>query len=96
VHLFVGAVFVLAGLACVRYVWAEAVTFEREPPFLALGALLVAIGVGLGLRARAAHVLARIGLGAYLAVIGIMIARLYVGGGRGDYPDERLVTTSAC
>ena len=81
-HLFVSALLVLAGLACLRYVWAGDASIEREPPFLALGVLLIGIGAGLGLRARAAHLLARVGLGAYLVVIGVMVARLFVGSGR--------------
>jgi len=47
-HLFVGSLLVLAGLACLRYVWAGVPAFEREPPFLALGVLLIGIGAGLG------------------------------------------------
>lgn len=90
-HLFVGALLALSGLACLRYFWAGAVAFEREPPFLALAVLLIGIGVGVGLRARAAHLLARVGLAAYLVVIAVMIARLYVGRAGRDYPDERLV-----
>jgi len=91
VHLIAGALVVVAGLACLRYVWAGATTLPREPPFLALGVLLVGIGAGLGLRARAAHLFARIGLGVYLVVIGVMVARLYVGSGERGHPDERLV-----
>jgi hypothetical protein len=91
VHLVVGALLVLAGLACLRYVWGGAAAIEREPPLLALGVLLVGIGAGLGVRARAAHLLARVGLSAYLVVIGVMVARLYVGSGARDHPDDRLV-----
>ena len=90
-HLFVGSLLVLAGLACLRYVWAGATAFEREPPFLALGVLLIGIGVGLGVRARAALLLARAGLGTGLVVIVVMIARLYLGSGAPDHPDESLV-----
>lgn len=90
-HLFVSALLVLAGLACFRYVWAGDASIEREPPFLALGVLLIGIGAGLGLRARAAHLLARVGLGAYLVVIGVMVARLFVGSGARDHADDRLV-----
>ena len=90
-HLCVGAVLVLAGLACLRYVWAGAAAIEREPPFLALGVLLIGLGAGLGARARAAHLLTRAGLGVYLLVIGVMIARLYVGSGARDHPDESLL-----
>jgi hypothetical protein len=82
---------VVAGLTCLRYVWAGAMTLEREPPFLALGVLLIGIGAGLGVRARAAHLLARAGLALYLVVILVMVARLYIGGRAPDHPDERLV-----
>jgi hypothetical protein len=45
--------------------------------------LLIGIGIGLALRARAAHLLARVGLAAGLVTVGVMVARLY--------PDDRLV-----
>jgi hypothetical protein len=90
-HLFVGALLVLAGLACLRYVWAGDAAFGREPPFLALGVLLIGIGAGLGAQARAAHLVARTGLGAGLAVIGVMVARLYLGTGARERPDDALV-----
>jgi hypothetical protein len=91
VHLFVGALLVLAGLGCLRYVWAGATAFEREPPFLALSVLLIGVGVGLGVRARAALILARAALGAGLVVIGVKIGRLYLGSGPRDNPDDSLV-----
>ena len=90
-HLFVGSLLVLAGLACLRYVWAGVPAFEREPPFLALGVLLIGIGAGLGVRARTAHLLARAGLGAGLLAIVVIIARLYLPSGARDHPDDRLV-----
>jgi hypothetical protein len=90
VHLFLGAVFVLAGLGCLRYFWAGAVAFEREPPLLAFGVLLVGIGAGLALRTRAARVLAGLGLSGCLAAIAMMVVRLYVGVRPGDRPDDRL------
>ncbi len=90
-HLFVGALLVLAGLTCLRYVWAGAATIEREPPFLALGVLLIGIGAGLAVRARAARLLAQAGLGAYLVVLGVNLARLYGGSGAREHPDDRLV-----
>jgi hypothetical protein len=90
-HLFVGALIVLAGLSCLRYVWADAATIEREPPFLALSVLLIGIGAGLAFRARAARLLAHAGLGAGLVVLGLQVARLYARSDARDHPDERLV-----
>ena len=90
-HLFVGALFVLTGLGCLRYVWAGAASFEREPPFLALGVLLLGIGVGLGARARVALLLGQAALGVGLVVIVVRNARLYLDGGPRDNPDDSLV-----
>jgi hypothetical protein len=91
VHLFVGALFVLAGLGCLRYVWAGANSFESEPPFLALSVLFIGIGAGLGARARVALLLARAALGAGLVVIVVRSAGLYLGSGPRDNPDDSLV-----
>src|SRR5437773_3953908 len=89
-HLFVGALLVLGGLGCLRYVFAGETAFEREPPCLALSVLLIGIGAGLGLRARAALLLAQVALGGTLLVIATRALRLYVGGPR-DTPDDSLV-----
>src|SRR4029453_11146369 len=89
-HLFVGALLVLGGLRCLRYVWAGETAFQSEPPFLALCVLLVATGVGLAMRARAALLLAQVALGGTLLVIATRALRLYVGGPR-DTPDDSLV-----
>ena len=89
-HLFVGALLVLGGLGCLRYVFAGETAFESEPPFLALSVLLIGIGAGLGLRARAALLLAQVALGGTLLVIATRALRLYVGGPR-DTPDDSLV-----
>jgi hypothetical protein len=89
-HLFVGALLVLGGLGCLRYVWAGDTAFESEPPFLALSVLLVAIGVGLAMRARAALLLAQVALGGTLLVLATKALRLYVGGRR-DTADDSLV-----
>jgi hypothetical protein len=91
VHLFVGGLLVLAGLACLRYIWAGETAFEREPPFLAMSVLLIGIGAGLGARGRAAHLLARVALGAGFIAIGVTIARLLLGSAVRDNPDEVLV-----
>src|SRR5256885_17016352 len=53
-HMFVGAIFLMLGGACVAYLWAGGSIFEREPPLLAFGILLIVLGAGLGGRARAA------------------------------------------
>src|SRR5438094_10208820 len=89
-HLFVGALLVLAGLACLRYVWAGVAAFEREPPFLALGVLLIGIGAGIGVRARTAHLLSRAGLSSALLAIVVMIVRLYLPSGTTDHHVDRL------
>jgi hypothetical protein len=89
-RLFVGALFVLAGLSCLRYVWAAETAFQSEPPFLALSALLIGIGAGLAMRSRAALLLAQVALGGTLVVIATKALWLYVGGPR-DNPDDSLV-----
>jgi hypothetical protein len=89
-HLFLGGVLLLAGLSCLRYVWAGAATFARETPLLALGVLLVALGLGLGLRARTARLLVQAGLGIGLAAVVVAAARLALSGQGSDHPDERL------
>lgn len=89
-HLFVGALLVLSGLGCLRYVWAGETAFESEPPFLALCVLLVATGAGLAMRARAALLLAQVALGGTLLVLATKAFRLYVGSPR-DTADDSLV-----
>jgi hypothetical protein len=89
VHVSSGALFVVAGLACLRYVWAGASAFEHEPPVLAFGVLLIGVGAGLILRARAAHLLARAALGLVILAVVVKAVRLYAGAPA--YPDERLV-----
>src|SRR5258705_618248 len=89
-HLFVGALLVLGGLGCLRYVFAGETAFESEPPFLALSVLPIGIGTGLALRARAALLLTQVALGGTLLVIATRALRLYVGGPR-DTPDDSLV-----
>src|SRR5262245_24173681 len=90
-HLFVGALLILAGLGCLRYVWAGETAFESEPPFLALSVLLIGIGAGLGARARAALLLTRIALSATLALIVSRAAGLYLGVRAPDNSDDGLV-----
>jgi hypothetical protein len=90
VHVFSGALFVVGGLVCFRYVWAGASAFDREPPFLALGVVLTGIGAGLILRARVAQLLAHAALGLVILAVAVKAVRLYAGGASA-YPDERLV-----
>jgi hypothetical protein len=80
----------MAGLACLGYVWAGGSGFEREPPFPALGVVLIGVGAGLILRTRAAHLLARAALGLVILVVVVKAVALYAGGAPA-YPDERLV-----
>jgi hypothetical protein len=68
-HIIAGAILALVGAAAVAYIARGASSFEHEPPLLALGVLLVATGVGLGARSRAAGLAARIGIGASLLAI---------------------------
>src|SRR5205814_2067944 len=58
------------GGACVAYLWAGGSIFEREPPLLAFGILLIVLGAGLAGRSRAAALLVRAGLGAGLVALG--------------------------
>src|SRR2546427_2510968 len=60
-HMFVGAIFLMLGGACVAYLWAGGSIFEREPPLLAFGILLIVLGAGLAGRPRAAALLVRAG-----------------------------------
>jgi len=80
-HIIAGAVLALVGAAAVAYVARGASAFEREPPFLAVGVMLVAIGGGMFGRSRAAGLVARVGIGATLAVIGwIVVAGMVTSG----------------
>src|SRR5262245_60190775 len=88
-HLCLGALLVLGGLSCLRYVWAGETAFASEPPLLALSVLLVATGMGLAMRARAARLLAYLALGVTLLVLAAEALRFY--GGPRDTADESLV-----
>src|SRR3989442_13571684 len=66
-HMFVGAIFLMLGGACVAYLWAGGSIFEREPPLLAFGILLIVLGAGLAGPPRAAPLLVTAGPGARLA-----------------------------
>src|SRR3989449_10231463 len=69
-HMFVGAIFLMLGGACVAYLWAGGSIFEREPPLLAFGILLIVLGAGLAGRSRAAPLPVRAGPGAGLVAPG--------------------------
>src|SRR5262245_29262721 len=72
-HVIAGLILVLTGAGAVAYVARGGAVFEREPPFLAVGVMLVTIGIGLFGRSRAADLVARVGIAAALLVIGGMI-----------------------
>src|SRR5882724_11274541 len=72
-HIMAGAILALIGAGAVAYFARGAAAFEREPPFLAVGVMLVTIGIGIGGRSRAAGLVARIGIAATLLVIGGII-----------------------
>src|SRR2546428_13388037 len=69
-HIMAGAILALVGAGAVAYIARGASAFEREPPFLAVGVMLVTIGIGMCGRSRAARLVARIGIAAALLMIG--------------------------
>ena len=89
-HIIAGAILALFGAAAVAYIARGASAFEREPPLLAVGVMLVAVGIGMGGRSRAAGLVARIGIGATLLVIGWSIVSGWVTSGPAS-TDEGLV-----
>ena len=72
-HIIAGAILAVVGAAAVVYIARGASAFEHEPPFFAIGIMLAATGIGLWGRSRAAGLVARIGIGASLLVIGWLI-----------------------
>src|SRR2546428_1343658 len=72
-HIIAGAILALVGAGAVAYIARGASAFEREPPFLAVGVMLVTIGIGMCGRSRAAGLVARIGIAATLLMIGWII-----------------------
>src|SRR2546430_6072498 len=72
-HIMAGAILALVGAGAVAYIARGASAFEREPPFLAVGVMLVTIGIGMCGSARAAGLVARIGIAATLLMIGWII-----------------------
>ena len=77
-HVLVGAILVLVGAGAVAYVARGAAAFDSEPPFLAVGVLFIAVGLGVWARSRAAGLIGRLGIGAALLVIGAMIVTGWV------------------
>ncbi|HEV8585897.1 MAG TPA: hypothetical protein VGT02_13090 [Methylomirabilota bacterium] len=86
-RIVVGTLFVLLGGISIAYVAAGGAVFPREPPLVALGVLLVAVGAGFWARSRAAALLARVALGTALAGI-VWIAVGYVSFGSLHDTDE--------
>jgi hypothetical protein len=88
----VDLLFILLGATCIGYLWAGGSIFDREPPLLVLGVLLIALAAGLAGRSRAAALVARAGLGAGLVGIAWTATRYFgVGGLReGDELMRRL------
>jgi hypothetical protein len=68
-QIVVGLIFIVLGATCIGYLWAGGSVFDREPPLLVLGVLLIVLTAALAGRARAAGLLARAALGA--AIVGI-------------------------
>ena len=87
-HVIVGAIFVLLGAACFGYYRSGAATLSREPPMLAIGVLLTAIGLGMWGRSRVAGLLARVGLGVLLLVITWILVTSYMPQGSLHESDE--------
>jgi hypothetical protein len=87
VHIVIGLIFIVLGATCVGYLWAGGSLFEREPPLLAMGILLIFLAAGLAGRSRAAALLARAALGATLAGIAWTATR-YLGFSGLDSTDQ--------
>ena len=90
-RVILGVLPVLAGLSTIRSVWGGEPSASPEPPLLALGALMIGLGVGVALRSRGAHLLAQVAAGlGILAFIWRAIA-LYVGPGAPRDADDALL-----
>jgi hypothetical protein len=89
-HIIAGAILALVGAAAVAYIARGAATLEREPPLLAVGVLLVAIGIGVCARSRAAALVARVGIGATLLLIAWIVVTGWLTSGPAS-TDEGLV-----
>src|SRR5258705_11298524 len=69
-HIMAGAILALVGAMAVAYIAGGVSALEREPPLLAVGVLLVAIGSGVCARSPTAALVARVRVGAILPLIG--------------------------
>ena len=72
-HIIAGAILALVGAGAVAYIARGASAFEREPPLLAVGVMLITVGIGMLGRSRAAGLVARTGIAATLLLIGWII-----------------------
>src|SRR5207245_3613301 len=89
-HIIAGAILALVGAGAVAYIARGASAFAREPPFLAVGVMLVTIGIGMCGRSRAAGLVARIGIAATLLMTGwIIVTGVFTAGP--PSPEEGLV-----
>jgi len=89
-HIIAGAILALVGAMAVAYIARGASALEREPPLLAVGVLLVAIGSGVCARSRTAALVARVGIGAILLLIGWIVVTGWLTSGPAS-TDEGLV-----
>ena len=90
-RLILGVVLVLAGLSTIRSVWGGEASVSPEPPLLALGALLIAFGVGVALRSRAAHLLTQVAAGLGILALVWRAVALYAGSGAPRDADDALL-----
>src|SRR5258705_608651 len=80
-HIMAGAILALVGAMAVAYIAGGVSALEREPPLLAVGVLLVAIGSGVCARSRTAALVARVGIGAILLLIGWIVVTGWLSSG---------------
>jgi hypothetical protein len=85
-----GIVLVLAGLSTIRSVWGGETSASPEP-LLALGALMIGLGVGVALRSRAAHLLTQVAAGLGILAFVWRAVALYGGPGAPRDADDALL-----
>src|SRR5262245_57608301 len=76
-----GALLVLLGAAALGYVAAGAAMLQREPPLLAVGIGLLAVGGGVWGRSRVAGLVTRAVLGAIALGLGAVVLARYLAAG---------------